>query len=319
MGDPEVPPIVERPTPSPSEHGAVERVRTPEERAEREAHDAEQREQGIAEAHEHLEAIQDERPSPEHDEAAQEHPSDFVAPRSEAIASRVARAARNMWEDTVYPSYDRVVRMGYVGTAFLGGAGAAGLLGAEVAAQAASLSALGVGLLGAAELAVRHRRMVPVSDLMRLNVAYDTPPDGTTRALAGEIHLAGREGLQRLQGLAPLEQRRAFLRAAADGLTSLQDLRASDDARVRDLDHFFGVTDVFTRRELASLGGSVTEVAENPAHQFARLISKRLLIVRTQGWRGLFRKAGKQRPLLRVTFTREQLAAAVARLATHTE
>lgn len=227
-------------------------------------------------------------------------------------SSLFSSVAEKVWQDTMYPTYTRVVRTGFASVGLFGGSIGLGFAETGGAFQG-GLAGMGlaVGAFAAIESSLRRRRKVQVSPLMDLYKVYDTDIHGV-RARAGEIHLSGKEGLKKLKDISMREKRQFFLTEVQDSLGRLATEVKEGDGRVRDLNHFFGVTEVFSRQELEQLGFTVMEQHVSGLEKVFRYVAKKMLRLHTMGWKGLFRRM-KERPLYRIEFSREQLDTAVAR------
>lgn len=275
-----------------------EHIRKDEERANVE---------GVEHARREIGQLEEQREPEEHHDAPRQ--ADVAQKQEREPSSLFSRVAEKVWQDTMYPTQERVVKLGLAGMGFMSGSIGFSLAEASFALRAGLAGGgLALGAFAVAELALRRHRKVDISSLMILYKVFEKDTDGR-RKLAGEIHLGGKEALKRLHNLPLRDKRRTFLSDTQYALEQLQQAVQSGDRRLQNVKHFFGVTEVFSRAELEQLGFAVTEEKQNVLDRALRYLGKKMLRVHTMGRKGLFRPM-KNRPLYRIQFTREQMAAA---------
>lgn len=304
MRDPEAPPIVERPS-SPPERGGVERVRTPEERAEREAHDVEQRERGIAEAHEQLEAVE-----PVSAEEPTSTPDVVMDARQQPAPRSFGDALTDVGKRIGYPSSDRLVRVAKGTVVAAGGAIGALAVGAPIVGLVGLGGALagGTAFFGGEVLKRLHRR--EVGNVMSVTKVHDrlTPSDRMTAL--GELHLVGKRGLEAVRAAAPEQKRAVFLAQVEESLAALERSILDNDPAVADLEGFFGETDVFSKRDLDGMGLPYAESPIPPARKPLLWAADKVAKIISGRWKSIG-TSRRSKPVYRIAFTREQFLSAM--------
>lgn len=305
MREREMPPSIERPSPTPQDHGGVERVRTSEERAELQARDAEQRERGIAEAHEQLEVlgpvlVEETTPPPTHTS----HDQQRIAP------ARVGDVLANIGKRIGYPSSDRLVRVAKGTVVAAGGAVGALAVGAPMVGLAGLGGALvgGVAFFSGEVLKRLHRR--EVGSVMSVTKVYDRLTSADHMSTLGELHLVGKKGLEAVRAAAPEQKRAVFLAEVERSLAALEQSIRNNDPAVADLAGFFGETDVFSKRDLDGMGLPYTESPISPARKPLLWVADKVTKIISGRWKSIG-ASRRSKPVYRIAFTREQFLGAM--------